>query len=228
MPYSTILFDLDDTLYPSDNGLWDAIRGRMNLYMAERLGLSWDVIPAMRRTYYETYGTTLRGLQIHYQVDADEYLDYVHDLPLETYLRPDPKLRTMLSGLPQQLWIFTNADADHAWRVLNILDIRDCFQGIIDVRAIEFACKPEPIAYQRALALAGESDPFKCVFLDDSPLNLEIAHSLGLTTVLVGNHSSADPWIDFHIPDTLALIHTMPELWGSEKTGSPAAGKSIS
>jgi putative hydrolase of the HAD superfamily len=216
MPYTTLFFDLDDTLYPSDNGLWDAIRGRMSQYMAERLGLPWDVIPDMRRMYYETYGTTLRGLQIHYQVDAEEYLDYVHDLPLDTYLRPNPKLRAMLSGLPQQLWIFTNADADHAQRVLRILEIQDCFQGIIDVRAIEFACKPEPVAYQRALSLAGVRDRHRCVLLDDSALNLEPAHRLGLTTVLVGNHSSTDPWVDFYVPETLALAHIMPELWDSE------------
>ncbi len=30
-----------------------------------------------------TYGTTLKGLQIHNKVDTDEYLAYVHNVPLE-------------------------------------------------------------------------------------------------------------------------------------------------
>jgi putative hydrolase of the HAD superfamily len=88
MSYTTLFFDLDDTLYSPKNGLWLAIRERMGEYMAERLGLPRDEIPAIRHLYYTTYGTTLRGLQRHYQVDSDDYLAYVHDLPLERYLQP--------------------------------------------------------------------------------------------------------------------------------------------
>ena len=101
MSYSTLFFDLDDTLYQRGNGLWDQIRQRMSQYMHERLGLSWEEIPLIRQTYYENYGTTLRGLQQHYQVDAEEYLAYVHDLPLEHYLQPAPELRKLLLSLPQ-------------------------------------------------------------------------------------------------------------------------------
>ena len=157
MGYSTIFFDLDDTLYASSNGLWEAIQARMNRYMAERLNIPQDKVPELRRSYYETYGTTLRGLQRHYQVDADDYLNYVHDLPLQEYLSPAPDFRAMVLSLPQKRWVFTNADDDHARRVLAILGLSDCFAGIIDVRAIAFACKPEPVAYHRALALAGKS-----------------------------------------------------------------------
>ena len=64
--------------------------------MYERIGLSWEEIPQLRQAYYENYGTTLRGLQQHYQVDAEDYLAYVHDLPLEDYLEPDPELRELL------------------------------------------------------------------------------------------------------------------------------------
>lgn len=213
MSYSTIFFDLDDTLYASSNGLWEAIRERMSTYMHERLGLPWDEVSKLRRYYYETYGTTLRGLQRHYQVDADDYLNYVHDLPLEQYLTPDPRLRTMLKSLPQERWIFTNADADHATRVLNILGLSDCFTGIIDVRAILFACKPEPIAYQRALALAGRPAPAECVMMDDSALNLSTAHELGFTTVLVNSNGHPHPNVNINLNSILELPEVMPELW---------------
>ncbi len=68
-------------------------------------------IPAIRRHYFETYGTTLRGLQKHHQVDTDDYLAYVHDLPLEQYIQPNPALHDLLVSLPQRRFIFTNADA---------------------------------------------------------------------------------------------------------------------
>lgn len=213
MVYSTIFFDLDDTLYASSNGLWEAIRDRMGEYMAERLGIPEDRIPTLRRYYYETYGTTLRGLQRHYQVDPDDYLIYVHDLPLERYLQPAPELRALILSLPQRRWIFTNADAEHAQRVLTILELSDCFDGIIDVRAIEFACKPERIAFQRALALAGDPQPNECVMLDDSAHNLSGANKLGFTTVLVNSNGTTHPAVRHHIRSIMELPEIMPELW---------------
>jgi len=213
MSFSTLYFDLDDTLYSHENGLWAAIRNRMGLYMAEKLGLPQDQIPEIRRVYYQTYGTTLRGLQKHHQVDADDYLQYVHDLPLESYIQPNPALRQMLLGLPQRRFIFTNADDAHAWRVMEVLGVSDCFEDVIDVRKIEFACKPESIAYQRLLALTNNPDPHCCVMLDDSPSNLAAARQIGFTTVLVGADGPADGQDGVSIPDILRLPHALPELW---------------
>jgi len=213
MRYTTLLFDLDDTLYDSGNGLWDAIRQRMSRYMVERVGLPPEDVPALRAMYYQKYGTTLRGLQHHYQVDSDDYLAFVHDLPLERFLKPDPQLRSMLSSLPQKRLIFTNADADHARRVLSTLELADCFNGIIDVRAIQFACKPEPIAYQRALVLAGNPPPSQCVMLDDSLTNLGGARQMQITTVLVGKNGGPKPAADYSVPSLLDLPQALPELW---------------
>lgn len=212
MPISTLFFDLDDTLYEGGNGLWLAIRDRMSEYMAERLGLPRDEIPVLRRQYYETYGTTLRGLQKHYNVDADDYLAYVHDVPLDTYLHKDPELRQLLLSLPQQRWIFTNADEAHARRVLEKIGVSDCFEGIIDVRAVEFACKPEREAYLRAMTLAKETDPSNCVLLDDSPVNLAGAQELGMITVLVGQ-KNAHPTASYSLPNLYRLREAMPQLW---------------
>src|SRR5512139_439566 len=89
MGFKSLYFDLDDTLYPPGSGLWDAIRDRMNIYMQKYLDLPLAEIATIRQGYLETYGTTLRGLQAHYDVDAEDYLAYVHDLPLEEYIQPD-------------------------------------------------------------------------------------------------------------------------------------------
>jgi len=217
MNYTSLFFDLDDTLYPSESGLWEAILYRMQLFMAEKVGLSWDVIPDLRRQYFQTYGTTLRGLQKHYKVNTDEYLAFVHDLPLENYLKPAPELHSLLMSLPQRRWIFTNADIDHATRVLRFLGLDDCFQGIIDIRATGFACKPERAAYQRALELAGEMDAHSCVMFDDSATNLMVAHQMGFTTVLVGHQKPNDSVIDYWVRDLLRLNESFPQLWDGEK-----------
>lgn len=213
MHYTTLFFDLDGTLYSNRTGLWEAIRDRMNQYMAERLALPAYEIPILRHDYYETYGTTLRGLQIHYNVDTDDYLSYVHDLPLEEYIQPEPDLHKLLSSLSQDIWIFTNADADHAQRVLAVMGLTDCFKGVIDVRAIEFACKPEKIAYQRALAIAGNPHVESCILLDDSGDNLAAARQIGFTTVYVNHNGDTHPNADYTLTDLLELPRVVPVLW---------------
>ncbi len=219
MSYTTLFFDLDDTLYPCTSGLWGAIRDRMGRYMAERVGLPEAEIPALRRKYFETYGTTLRGLQRHHNVDTDDYLAYVHDLPLDQYIQPNPALHGLLASLPQRKFIFTNADAAHARRVMQRVGVADCFDGIIDIRAIGFSCKPELLAYQRALALAGDPVPQQCVLLDDSPANLATAFGMGFTTVIINPECVAVPVATYSIADLLALPKVMPALWNG--SGAP-------
>jgi len=213
MRYTSLFFDLDDTLYPNSTGLWEMIRQRMSLYMLERLRLPSEKVPAMRKQYYETYGTTLRGLQIHHSVDPDDYLAFVHDLPLEEYLQPQPELRKILLSLPQCRWIFTNADAEHAQRVLSALGLEDCFAGTIDIRATHFTCKPEIQAYQYALAFAGEQIAQSCVLFDDSLVNLRAAKGLGFRTVLINLNGQTDPVVDLSLTSLFDLPEEMPELW---------------
>ena len=212
MTWKILFFDLDDTLYPNTNGLWEAIRLRMTDYLLDPLGFPPEDIQEIRQTYYETYGTTLRGLQTHHEVDADDYLAYVHDLPLDEYLSPDPELHSMLESLPQRKWIFTNADADHARRVLQVLGVQDCFSGIIDVRALGYLCKPDKQAYSQALELAGETSPNDCVLLDDSIRNLIPARQAGFTTVLVGTTGQYQG-IDYSLANLKDLPRVFPQLW---------------
>lgn len=212
MPFTTLFFDLDDTLYPSNSGLWSTIRDRMSRFMVERLHLPPEEVPTLRRTYYETYGTTLRGLQHHHGVNADDFLAYVHDIPLGEYIKPDGRVRELLLSLPQAKWIFTNADDRHAQRVLAELELTGIFTGIIDIRASRFACKPEIAAYENALRIAGETNPGACVLLDDATRNLIPAKNLGIFTVLVSK-DPPDSSADMCVPSLLDLPAALPELW---------------
>jgi pyrimidine 5'-nucleotidase len=216
MHFKSLYFDLDDTLYPTSSGLWEAIRERMNTYMQKFMDLPVADIVSIRQGYLEKYGTTLRGLQAHYHVDAEDYLAFVHDIPLEKFIRPDPNLRTLLLSLPQRRWIFTNADRNHANRVVNILGLADCFDGIIDIRAVDFACKPDKIAYQRALRITGDDDPTQCVIFDDAVRNLAPASEMGFYTILVGKNGS-EPLVDRVISGMHELKDSLPELWEKDK-----------
>jgi len=212
MNFDTIFFDLDSTLYPESNGLWQAIRKRIDQYLQERLFLSPAEIPEIRHRLFLDHGTTLKGLQIHYDVDPNDYLDFVHDLPLKDYLKPDPELRKILLGIPFRRWVFTNADSLHANRIMGILGITDCFEGMIDVWAMEPFVKPMKAAYTFALEYSGCVSASNCAFLDDSFRNLAPAKEMGFFTVLVGQngtHKSADrTLLDIH-----DLPKVVPEFW---------------
>ena len=192
---STVFFDLDDTLYPASNGLWREIKHRMNIYMETRLGIAPEVVPTLREKFFLQYGTTLRGLQAHYAVDELDYLAFVHDLPLRNFIAPDPSLRAALEACPSRKFIFTNADAGHAERVLAVLGVRDCFEGIIDVLAISPYCKPMPESFEIALKLAGNPAPGECAMIDDLPRTTKAAREAGLYGILFGKneaHPDAD------------------------------------
>ena len=210
MPFTTLLIDLDDTVYPASSGMWDAIAGRIDRYMHERMGIPSPEIPALRRDLHSRFGTTLRGLAATRAIDELDYLAFVHDLPVADYLAPDPAVRAALGALPQRKWIFTNADRHHAARVLAALALEDQFDGIIDIRDIHPYCKPMPDAYRLALRLAG-ADPAATLFVDDAVRNLEAARSVGLTPVLLS--TNCPPGAGFpHLPTLAGLPRLLSEL----------------
>ncbi|MFZ5912213.1 MAG: pyrimidine 5'-nucleotidase [Chloroflexota bacterium] len=193
--FSTLFFDLDDTLYPASSGLWYAIKERMNLYMRERMGIPPADIPRLREQYFRQYGTTLRGLQAHHGVDTQAFLAFVHDLPLRDYLAPNPLVREVIGSLRARKLVFTNADVSHARRVLAALDLDGCFDAIVDVNAVAPYCKPMPESFQIAMRAAGETNPRHCAMIDDLPRTTKAARESGLFGILFGQdapHPDAD------------------------------------
>jgi len=192
MRFSIIFFDLDDTLYPASTGLWKAIKERMNLYMRDIMGFPEEQVPVLREQYFKMYGTTLRGLQARHNVNVEEYLAYVHDLPLKDYLTPNPLQREIIASLPSRKLIFTNADANHARRVLSILKLDDLFETIVDVNAVAPYCKPMPESFAIAQELADEPDPRKCVIIDDLPRTTRAALEVGMPSILYGTEEPTE------------------------------------
>ena len=186
MRFTTIFFDLDDTLYPSNAGLWQAIKNRMNEYMRDHMGIPEKDIRYLREKYFLQYGTTLRGLQANHKINVDDFLAYVHDLRLADYLTPDPLQRSVIASLPTRNLIFTNADIPHAQRVLAALNLNDLFPAIVDVNTVAPYCKPMPESFAIAMQLAGESDPARCVMIDDLKHTTRAAKEAGMFSILFG------------------------------------------
>jgi pyrimidine 5'-nucleotidase len=209
MRFSTIFFDMDDTLYPSSSGLWHAIKERMNIYMHDVLKIPKDEVSALREQYYQMYGTTLRGLVERHQVNEQDFLAFVHNLPLKDYLTPNPLQREIIASLSQRKLVFTNADIHHARRVLAALQLDDLFETIIDINAVAPYCKPNPESFAIAQELANEPNPRKCVMIDDLPRTTRTALEVGMASILYGTEAPTEDasgvFIDWnHLPILLS------------------------
>ncbi len=159
--------------------------------MTERLGIDPQEVSERRDEFLKAFGTTLNALRHYYSVDPDEFLDFVHKIPLDRYLGYEPELDRMLGRLTLSKIIFTNADAQHARRVLSRLGVLRHFEFIIDIHMLEFINKPDRRAYLKALEFASARAE-ECILIEDSPVNILPARKLGMTTVLVGKGLESD------------------------------------
>jgi len=209
-----LLFDLDDTLYTDASGLFTEVGARIEAWTARALGLTAEGAATLRRRYFAEYGTTMAGLLRHHpEADIDDYLEYVHQIDVARYLRPNPALDAMLGRLDATKVIFTNGIASWAERILTQLGVRSHFAQIIDVRAVRLQGKPRPFAYEQALALLDTTGP-ACALIDDQPRNLQGALPFGMRTVLVRPNGTAADGIEFAVEDVLAAEPVLQALLG--------------
>jgi putative hydrolase of the HAD superfamily len=211
MLITTLILDLDETIYPSSTGLWDLIGDRIFIFIQQRLGLPPEDICALQYQYYNNYGTTLRGLEINNGINARDYLDFVHDVPIENILTPDPQLRQVLARYPQRKVIFTNSDKNHTRRVLKRVGIADLFDSVVDVQDISPHCKPQPEAFQAALDLLGGVDAGECLFIDDSLRNIQTAAELGMSVVYVNENKQPSL-----IYPTIRFLNELPQVFNTD------------
>ena len=178
------VFDLDNTLYPADCNLFSQIDRRMGEFIANSFGVPLEEAQALRETYYYEHGTTLAGLVRLHGVSPQAFLDYVHDIDLSG-VAACPELAAALDALPGRKFIFTNGSRKHAEAVVTRLGVDGRFTEIFDIHALEYIHpKPTREAYERFVR-ASSVVPHHTAMFDDLPNNLETAHALGMTTVLV-------------------------------------------
>ena len=208
-PVRYVIFDLDNTLYPKEIGLFRLVDQRINDYMRMKLDINWDRVEGLRLKYMEEYGTTLGGLIAHHNVDPDDYLDFVHDVDLENYLSADPALSELLDRIGVDKIIFTNGCSNHARRVLKILGIGDHFSRIFDIKSLNYLAKPNPVSYQKVLD-ALQVEGTACIMVEDLVRNVLPAKEFGMTTVLIGQKRI--PGVDFIIDDIFGMDSVLQKM----------------
>ena len=183
------LFDLDNTLYSGDTKVFDQVDKKMSFYVSKKLNISLEEAKKIQKNYFQEYNTTLNGMIKNHKINAEEFLDFVHDVDLN-FLKRDLNLQNEISNLIGKKYIFTNGSKAHASNVTKRIGIENLFDGVFDIVDSDFVPKPSIEPYKKIIQKYG-IDPEYCIFIEDIARNLKPAHELGMKTVWIIND---EPW----------------------------------
>ncbi|MDQ6982173.1 MAG: pyrimidine 5'-nucleotidase [Mariprofundus sp.] len=207
MPFDLAVIDLDNTLYAADSGVFARMDKRMTAFVAHELGVSSEEADRLRVQYWKKYGTTLRGMMLHHDMEAEPFLQDVHDIDAHEILGKDKPLDTALGRLPARKVIHTNGIREHAEKILGTLGIAHHFDMIYDIRFNSYIPKPCKQTLTRLIE-AENCTPARTLVVDDMADNLRVARELGCKTVWI-TRKGGKQW-DFHIP----TFHQLPDALG--------------
>ncbi|PKR89424.1 pyrimidine 5'-nucleotidase [Pleomorphomonas diazotrophica] len=201
------IFDLDDTLYPPESGVFTAVMGRIRAYTARATGLTAADAAALQKEYAARYGTTLRGLMEEHGVDPADFLADVHAID-RSALVPDARLAEALLRLPGRKFILTSGTHAHVGETLACLAIADRFDGVFDIADADYLPKPAEATYAAFLDRFAIK-PVTAAMFEDAPRNLVVPRALGMRTVLVTGRQApppASPDADFITADLSGFL----------------------
>ena len=190
------IFDLDNTLYDINLGLFKKISQRITNFIMLKYSLDAEQAKKIQKEYYLKYGLTLRGLIVEKKLEPEEFLDYVHDVE-HPELKKNDQLISKIRILEGKKIIFTNATSKHAEKILKILDLRDDFDQIVDIKDLEYIPKPDKRSYKKLLECLNlnKKNLKNTIFFEDTIKNLIPAKELGITTVWMKNSMNEKDFI---------------------------------
>ena len=76
------LFDLDNTLYSGATKVFDQVDKKMSEFISNKIEYQKKRLRKIQKNYFVEYNTTLNGMIKNHKIDANEFLEYVHDIDL--------------------------------------------------------------------------------------------------------------------------------------------------
>ena len=179
----TWIFDLDNTLYSADSGIFQQVHELMGKFVSSHLSINIDEAKQIQKKYYKQHGTTLRGMMDNHGVDPDHFLTEVHKLDY-SIVGPNYKLNEELIKLKGRKIIYTNANMQHALDVLERLELSNFFDDIYDIKMANYIPKPEIAPYKQLIEQFNIDNKSAAMF-DDIAKNLVPAKKVGFTSVWI-------------------------------------------
>ena len=180
---NTWIFDLDNTLYSADSGIFQQVHKLMGEFISNNLNMDMTEAKKLQTKYYKQHGTTLRGLMDNHGIDPDHFLDEVHRLDY-SIVDSNKMLNQELQKLEGRKIIYTNANKKHVIDVLDRIDLTDFFDEIFDIKMANYIPKPEIKPYEQIIDLFN-INPGTSAMFDDIAKNLVPAKKVNFTSVWI-------------------------------------------
>ena len=180
---NTWIFDLDNTLYSADSGIFQQVHELMGKFVSSHLKIDINEAKQLQKKYYKQHGTTLKGMMDNHGVDPDDFLAAVHNLDY-SIVNPNFKLNEELKKLSGRKIIYTNANMQHAIDVLDRIELSGFFDEIYDIKMANYIPKPEIAPYEQLIKQFDINAKSSAMF-DDIAKNLVPAKKVGFTSVWI-------------------------------------------
>ncbi len=199
------IFDLDNTLHDARPEIFPSMHEQMNAWLRRRFGLDEEGANAMRRFFWERYGTTMRGLVRHYGEDPKKFIRETHQFPeLGAMVIGDNALGHALARLEGKRLVFSNAPRHYVEAVLRALGVARWFDAVYTIENTRYRPKPALQGF-RVLLRAHNLDAQRCALIDDIPENLRAAKRLGMSTVWVSGEARRPSFVDWRVKSVTQL-----------------------
>ena len=179
----TWIFDLDNTLYSADSGIFQQVHELMGKFVSNHLKIEINEAKKIQKKYYKLHGTTLRGMMDNHGVDPDYFLSEVHKLDY-SIVTSNKELNAQLNKLYGKKIIYTNANMQHTLDVLERIELANFFDEIFDIKMADYIPKPEITPYEQIIKKYNLK-PNSCAMFDDIAKNLVPAKKVGFTSIWI-------------------------------------------
>jgi putative hydrolase of the HAD superfamily len=205
MPITTVIFDVDDTLYDVGSGFTAHRNGYgAHSFMVEVLKFpDLDAAKVVRDEYFERYHSTAKALTVaqtegklpegapHFE--AKHLAEWwAEKLDFSLLGGVNEKLQTDLKDLaPLKIVAFSNGPRKYVKRALTEMGVWELFgeDRLFAVDDVLPYCKPEKEAFDLIFERIGATAD-ECVMVEDSMKNIRKAKELGMKTVLIKGRPS--------------------------------------
>ena len=179
----TWIFDLDNTLYSADSGIFQQVHELMGKFVSNHLNIGINEAKKIQKKYYKEHGTTLKGLMDNHGVEPDYFLAEVHKLDY-SIVNSNKNLNNELNKLNGKKIIYTNANMQHTLDVLERIELSNFFDEIFDIKMANYVPKPEITPYEEIIKKY-DLNPNSSAMFDDIAKNLVPAKKVGFTSIWI-------------------------------------------
>jgi putative hydrolase of the HAD superfamily len=240
---TTLIFDVDDTLYDVGTGFTAQRNGEIvQQFMVDHFKFpSLEAAKEVRDSYFAKYHATAKALAVaqkdgKFPEGAPEFKTealaeyWAENLDYDILGPPKIDLIETLSKCPCTLVAFSNGPRKYVKRVLQKLGLFELFgdEKLYAVDDVLPYCKPEKEAFEKIFQKIGNPSPDSCVMVEDSMKNIRRAKDVGMKTVLITGKSetgrilpedkpeTSDPAVDVSMQTIEEFFEVLPGLLDNE------------